>query len=62
MRRTTVIISAVAFALCSLASIDTASAAKAAKTTKMGCVVGKEKWDATVGKCAPAKPVKKAKT
>jgi hypothetical protein len=25
-----------------------------AATTKLGCVIGKEKWDATMGKCVPA--------
>jgi len=32
----------------------------AAKKSKMGCEVGKEHWDATVGKCMPGKSVKKA--
>jgi hypothetical protein len=32
----------------------------AAKKSKMGCEVGKEHWDATVGKCMPGKSVRKA--
>ncbi len=39
----------------------TADAAKAPAKSKMGCIVGKEKWDAGNGKCQPAKPVAKAK-
>lgn len=35
------------------------TSADAAKT-KLGCTVGKEKWDASVGKCMPKKMVKKA--
>ena len=61
MRKLTIMLSAVAFAMSSFAMIAPASAAKAPKKTKMGCVAGKEKWDASVGKCAAAKPVKKAK-
>ena len=38
----------------------TADAAKAPAKTKLGCVVGKEKWDASAGKCMPKKMVKKA--
>jgi hypothetical protein len=38
-----------------------ADAAKAPAKSKMGCVVGKEKWNAVDGKCMSAKPVAKAK-
>jgi hypothetical protein len=31
----------------------------AAKKSKMGCEVGKEVWDATVGKCVPGKYTRK---
>lgn len=50
---------AVSFALAA-GSGGIADAAKAPKKTKMGCIVGKEKWDASAGKCVAAKPVKKA--
>ena len=59
MRKAIVALSLTAFTLGSFAVIDTASAAHA-KMTKMGCIVGKQKYDATVGKCMEAKPVKKA--
>ena len=59
MRKAIVALSMSAFALASFSAIDTASAATA-KMSKMGCVVGKQKWDAKVGKCVDAKPVKKA--
>ena len=60
MRKALIAVSTVAFALSAIAAIETASAAD--KLTKMGCMVGKQKWDATAGKCmdAPA-TVKKAK-
>ena len=57
MRRALVSLTAVAFAISAFAAVDTASAAK---MSKMGCMVGKEKWDASAGKCMAAKPVKKA--
>ena len=59
MRKAIVALSMSAFALASLGTIDTAAAAPA-KMSKMGCVVGKQKWDSKVGKCVDAKPVKKA--
>ncbi len=37
-----------------------ADAAKAPAKSKLGCIVGKEKWDAGNGKCMAAAPVKKA--
>ena len=56
MRKTLVAVSAVAFAMGALAVIETASAAP--RMSKMGCMVGKQKWDASQGKCVDAKPVK----
>ena len=43
-------------------AMSTADAAKAPAKTKMGCVKGKEKWNAGIGKCEAAKKkmVKKA--
>jgi hypothetical protein len=60
MRKIIIALSTVAFAA-GIAGIE-AQAAKAPAKTKLGCVVGKEKWDAAAGKCgAVAKaPVKKA--
>lgn len=37
--------------------IGTVDAAPA--KTKLGCIVGKEKWDASAGKCVPKAMVKK---
>lgn len=59
MRKAIVALTMTAFTLGAFATIDTASAAPA-KMTKMGCMVGKQKYDATQGKCIDAKPVKKA--
>ncbi len=44
-----------------IGSSGVAEAKKAAgpKKSYFGCVVGKERWDASVGKCVAAKPVKK---
>ena len=61
MRKATILLSAVAFTFSNFAAVDMAAAAKAPVKTKLGCIPGKEKWDATAGKCAPAKPVKKVK-
>ena len=60
MRKALIAVSTVAFALSAFATIETASAAE--KLSKMGCMVGKQKWDASAGKCmdAPA-AAKKAK-
>lgn len=43
-------------------AMSTADAAKAPAKTKLGCIKGKEKWNAGVGKCEAVKkkPVKKA--
>jgi hypothetical protein len=46
-------------ALALLGLVYAAAPANAA-TTKMGCVKGKEMWDAKVGKCVPGKPKAKA--
>ena len=59
MRKALVALTLTAFSLGAFATIDTASAAPA-KMTKMGCMVGKQKYDAAMGKCVEAKPVKKA--
>ena len=43
-------------------AMSTADAAKEPAKTKLGCIKGKEKWNAGVGKCEAVKkaPVKKA--
>lgn len=61
MRKFVIALSAMGLAFSTMGAIDTASAAKEPKKSKMGCVVGKEKWDAGAGKCVAAKAVKKAK-
>jgi hypothetical protein len=38
-----------------LAGLVFAASAAQAATTKKGCTVGKERWDATQGKCVPGK-------
>jgi hypothetical protein len=58
MRKTMIALSAATFALSTLIAVGSASAAP--KTTKMGCIVGKQKYSATDGKCVAAKPVKAA--
>ena len=46
----------VAYGLSALALAGLVFAASAqAATTKKGCTVGKEHWDATQGKCVPGK-------
>ena len=59
MRKAIVALTMSAFALGAIAPIESAFAAQP-KMSKMGCVVGKQKWDAGVGKCVEAKLVKKA--
>jgi hypothetical protein len=59
MRKAFIALSTAAFALGTFGAIETASAAAAKKTAK-GCIVGKQKWDASAGACVDAKPVKKA--
>ena len=56
MRKSLVAVSTVALALAAFATLETASAAP--KMSKMGCMVGKQKWDASQGKCVDAHPVK----
>lgn len=59
MRKTVIALSATAFAISSMVFIA-GPATAAAKTTKMGCVVGKQTYSAMEGKCIAATPVKKA--
>ena len=59
MRKALIALTTAAFALGTFGAIETASAAKAKMTSK-GCIVGKQKWDASEGKCVDAKPVAKA--
>lgn len=59
MRKFFIALSAVGFAVSTMGVADTALAAKAPKKTKLGCVMKKEKWDASVGKCAPVKKAAK---
>ena len=61
MRNALVALSLSAFALSGFIGIDSVSAAPA-KLSKLGCIVGKQKWDAPMGKCVDAKPVAKAKS
>jgi hypothetical protein len=56
MRKLIVALSVFAFALTSL-SLTT----NAAQKTTMGCVVGKQKWDASQGKCVDQPSKKHAK-
>lgn len=58
MRKAFIALSTAAFALGTFGAIETASAAKA-KLTPKGCIVGKQKWDASNAKCVDAKPVAK---
>lgn len=58
MRKFLIALGAVGFAASTMGVADMALAAKAPKKTKLGCVVGKEKWDAGAGKCAPAMKAK----
>lgn len=58
MRKALLALSVSALALGSFAAIETATAATA-KMSAMGCMVGKQRWDASAGKCVDAKPVKK---
>lgn len=64
MTKTLSLLTAIAFALgTNFVSVEPISAAKAPAKTKLGCIKGKEKWDASIGKCMAVKkkPVKKAK-
>lgn len=62
MRKVLTALGAAAFAFSSMTAIvGSASAAGAAPTkSSMGCIVGKEKWNAVDGKCIALAPVKKA--
>jgi hypothetical protein len=61
MRRSLAATAAAVLAFGTTATLSShAEAAKQPAKTKMGCVVGKEKWDASQGKCIAAAPVKKA--
>lgn len=59
MRKALVVLSLGAFVVGAIAPALEASAAP--KLSKMGCVVGKQRWDASIGKCVDGKPVAKAK-
>jgi hypothetical protein len=56
MRKVLIMLSTTAFALGGLAAFDSASAHK--MLSHMGCKIGWEKWDASVGKCVSAKMVR----
>ena len=58
MRRAFVTLSTVAFALSTFAALESVSAKPAGGKTTLGCMIGKEKYDAGIGKCVPGKPVK----
>ncbi len=62
MRKFLSLLVAAAFAT-GMATAGTPAFAKKAPSakTKMGCVKGKESWNAGAGKCEPAKAGKKAK-
>jgi hypothetical protein len=61
MRNMMLAIGAIAFALGSMNSVAEADQHKRKKGyTTLGCKIGKEKWDASVGRCV-AKPPTKAK-
>ncbi len=60
MRKALVALSLGAFVLGATAPMMEASAAPA--LSKMGCVVGKQRWDASIGKCVDGKPVAKVKS
>ena len=59
MRKTVIALSATAFAISSMVFVA-GSATAAPKLTKMGCMVGKQTYNAMEGKCVAATPVKKA--
>lgn len=61
MRKIIVALSALAFTGGIAATSLPVEAKKAPAKTTLGCVKGKEKWNATAGKCEAKKPVKKAK-
>jgi hypothetical protein len=61
MRRLLVALGATAFVMGIVGTAEAASPAKQASVakSKMGCIIGKEKWNAIDGKCVAAVPVKK---
>lgn len=61
MRKALVALSLGAFVVGATAPAMEASAASP-KLSKMGCVVGKQRWDASIGKCVDGKPVAKVKS
>jgi hypothetical protein len=60
MRKIIIALSAIAFTAGVAGVTIPAEAAKAPAKTTLGCVKGKEKWNAGAGKCEAAKAVKKA--
>jgi hypothetical protein len=61
MRKIIIALSAIAFTAGVAGVTIPAEAAKAPPAkTKLGCIKGKEKWNAGAGKCEASKPVKKA--
>jgi hypothetical protein len=54
MRKTMLALGAIAFALGSLGSVAEAAKLKGKPAlTTLGCKIGKETWDATLGACVP---------
>ena len=60
MRKFLNLLVAATFAAGMATSGTPAFAKKEPAKTKLGCIKGKEKWNASVGKCEPAKAAKKA--
>ena len=60
MRKALVALSLGAFVIGAFAPMSDASAA-GPKLSKFGCVVGKQRWDASMGKCVDGRPVTKMK-
>lgn len=60
MRKLLNILVAAAFAAGTATAVTPAFAKKEPAKTKLGCIKGKEKWNASVGKCEASKPAKKA--
>lgn len=61
MRKFMTVLMAAAFTAGIAGAGAPAFAKKEPAKTKMGCIKGKEKWNAGAGKCEKAKLVKKAK-
>ena len=63
MRNMMLAIGAIAFALGSMNSVAEADQHKRKKGyTTLGCKIGKEKWDASVGRCVASPPTKEKST